>query len=241
MPEKLFIVGDVHGEYQMLEKLLKHWQPDEEELVFLGDLGDRGPDSKSCFLKVFDLVQSGQAVCVTGNHEDMLISWLSDPENRMSHYLGNGAKSTLESFFGPGILERMSPSKIAEQLKQDYPELISFLRQLPLYYENEFCICVHAGLNLDLEDWRQTSRHDCIWLREDFYDSDESLEKRVVFGHTPVTYLRRNASQTQIWSRKNKLNIDGGAAYGGALHGVVLSDKGIEADYQIFSQDYNLN
>lgn len=234
MKEKLFIVGDIHGEYQLLEKLLKHWREEEEQLVFLGDLADRGPDSQQVFLKVKELVDSKGAVCLKGNHELMLLNWLENPEAKFNNYVMNGGRATLESLFYPGVLEERTSQQLAADFKEKYADLVAFLKWLPLYYETDFAICVHAGINLDLDDWRQTEPTDFVWMREAFFNHDKSPEKLVVFGHTPVQYLHQDPYQSQVWYRHNKLDIDGGAAYEGALHGVLVSASGLEADYQIF-------
>ena len=44
--EKVFVVGDVHGQITMLDELLQYWNREEEQLIFLGDLADRGENSK---------------------------------------------------------------------------------------------------------------------------------------------------------------------------------------------------
>jgi len=40
-----FVVGDIHGKADMLEELMKEWDG-KAQLVFLGDLIDRGEDGK---------------------------------------------------------------------------------------------------------------------------------------------------------------------------------------------------
>lgn len=240
MREKLFIVGDIHGEYHLLEQLLRHWNEEEEELVFLGDLADRGPDSRECFLKVKELVEQGRAVCVSGNHEVMFLNWLQSPQDRFSAYMMNGGRATVESLLYSGVLEEKEPDELAERIQAEYGDLIAFLKEIPLYYETDFAICVHAGVDLDLEDWRQTAPSDFVWLREPFFNHETTPDKLIIFGHTPVQYLYQNTSQTHVWYRNNKLNIDGGAAYGGALHGAVVSKNGLEADYQIFHPDHRM-
>lgn len=234
MTDKLFVVGDLHGEYQLLEQMLRHWNPEEETLVFLGDLADRGPQSKECFLKVKELVDGGQAVCLSGNHEVMLLDWLSHPQEKFGIYVRNGGHATLESLLYQGVVTEKSPEELAQLVWDQYGDLIAFLKELPLYYETDFAICVHAGINLDIEDWRQTDPAEFVWLREAFYNHPKEPEKLVVFGHTPLPYLHQQIDQTHLWYRRNKLAIDGGAAYEGALHGVVISEAGLEADYQIF-------
>ena len=41
-----FVIGDVHGKAKMLKELLKKWDG-ESQLIFLGDLIDRGEDSRA--------------------------------------------------------------------------------------------------------------------------------------------------------------------------------------------------
>ncbi len=238
MKEKLFVVGDVHGEYDLLEKLLQHWNKEEETLVFLGDLADRGPESKRCFLLVKELVETYQAVCISGNHEVLFLDFLQFPQKKFSHYVMNGGYATLESLFYSGVLEENTPEQLADKIQSDYADLVRFLKALPFYYETDYCLCVHAGVNLDLEDWRETEPSDFVWMREAFFQHEKALEKLIVFGHTPVQYLHKNGFQTHIWYQNHKLNIDGGAAYEGSLHGVVISKNGLEKDYQIFHPNH---
>ncbi|NDY93658.1 metallophosphoesterase [Ideonella sp. TBM-1] len=77
MPEgPLDLVGDVHGEYEALVALLGHLgydragrHPQGRFLVFVGDLGDRGPNSPGVIALVRRLVREGRAECLLGNHE----------------------------------------------------------------------------------------------------------------------------------------------------------------------------
>ena len=238
MAKKLFVVGDIHGQFDLLQELLKHWDRESQDLVFLGDLADRGPKSKEVFELVMDLVAREQAVCVVGNHEDMMLRWLKNPEDKMDWYLRNGAKETFDSLFYPGITAEKTPLVIAELLKTEYADVLDFITKLPTYFEHQYAICVHAGFDLTLENFRETSRYDAMWIREAFYRSSVVPDKLIVHGHTPVIDIRQDKRQTQVLYQKNKLNIDGGAVYGGSLHGVIIGEEGLEADYQIFHPNY---
>lgn len=73
---RLDIVGDVHGELEALQELLRLLgyapdgrHPDGRRLVFVGDLVDRGPDSVGVVRLVRGLVEAGRAQVVLGNHE----------------------------------------------------------------------------------------------------------------------------------------------------------------------------
>lgn len=40
--KKIFVIGDVHGCLHTLEKMLSYWEKNTEQLIFVGDLIDRG-------------------------------------------------------------------------------------------------------------------------------------------------------------------------------------------------------
>ncbi len=68
MPKTFDIIGDIHGEYQVLENLLEQlgynksgFSSSGRRLVFLGDIIDRGPDSPAVIEKIINLVNNGKA------------------------------------------------------------------------------------------------------------------------------------------------------------------------------------
>ncbi|MFO0929556.1 MAG: metallophosphoesterase [Gemmataceae bacterium] len=70
------VVGDVHGEIDGLRGTARRLgydargrHPHDRRLVFVGDLGDRGPDSPAVVEWVRDLVDAGRGQCVLGNHD----------------------------------------------------------------------------------------------------------------------------------------------------------------------------
>jgi len=82
----LDIIGDVHGELSALVRLLENLgydsdgrHPQHRMLVFVGDLIDRGPNSHGVLELVKNLVESGNARCILGNHEiNLLIDDVKD-------------------------------------------------------------------------------------------------------------------------------------------------------------------
>ena len=63
-----FVVGDIHGKAGMLEGLMTHWDG-QSRLVFLGDLIDRGEDSRRVIELVKDFVDYQEEICLSGNYE----------------------------------------------------------------------------------------------------------------------------------------------------------------------------
>lgn len=46
MKKDFFVIGDVHGKFELLLDILKKWNEERQQLIFLGDLIDRGENSK---------------------------------------------------------------------------------------------------------------------------------------------------------------------------------------------------
>ncbi len=83
MSDRLHFVGDVHGWLDRLEDLLPRIDGD---LLFLGDLIDRGPESAGVVARVRGLCDAGRARCLLGNHEFALIRGLGVPERGIAPY-----------------------------------------------------------------------------------------------------------------------------------------------------------
>ena len=98
------VVGDIHGKYDLLMKLLDILPHDD--LVFTGDLIDRNKNSS----KVVEFVKSNDYKCVLGNHEDMMIQTIELSGNTWKYerklvksYIAetwnyNGGKATIDSY-----------------------------------------------------------------------------------------------------------------------------------------------
>lgn len=71
-PGRLIIIGDVHGCAQELRLLLAklHYNSNNDNLVFAGDLVNKGPDS----VGVLELYCSLHAYAVRGNHDDAALA-----------------------------------------------------------------------------------------------------------------------------------------------------------------------
>ncbi|MDX8046502.1 metallophosphoesterase family protein [Gracilibacillus sp. S3-1-1] len=98
---------------------------------------------------------------------------------------------------------------------------IHFFHQLRLYYEDEEYIYVHAGIRPNIPLNRQKPE-DILSIRNVFASQRLHTNKKVIFGHTPTFRL---GSAHDIWICSDKIGIDTGAAHGGKLSLVDLTNK----------------
>lgn len=233
MKKELFAIGDVHGQISMFKKMLTHWNEETQQLLLIGDLGDRGENPKDCFLLAKMLVEQKEAIYLKGNHEAMLLAFMNQPEKNYGVYCLNGGMKTLETFLHSGLDDEYSPTEIVMILTSRYPTLQPFLETLPLYYEWGDFLFVHAGVDLTKRDWRQTADYDYVWIRESFHKEKNNTGKTIVFGHTITPALYGDNQTTDLWIEDHKIGIDGGAVYGGALHGVLFNKQELVKDVKI--------
>jgi len=190
----LLAVGDIHGCLDLLRQLLVQVAPGaEDQVVFLGDYIDRGPDSRGVLEFLLEFRKRWpQTVFLKGNHEAMLLDYLAG--RKRLRYLLNGGENTLYNYREKGRL----------QIPEEH---LQFLHDLRLYFETERFIFVHAGLRPHVATQAQHEK-DLLWIREDFLESDFSWGKTVVFGHTPLHKPRLAG---------DRIGLDTGAVYGRTL------------------------
>jgi serine/threonine protein phosphatase 1 len=198
---KTFAVGDIHGMYGALVKVLEWVESASHSscrVVFLGDYIDRGPQSR----EVIELLMAGprregdEWVCLKGNHEDMMLE-CHDGTAPWRWWVDNGGETALKSWGGsvPG-------------------DVLAWCRGLPLKFETEHHFYVHAGANPDYLLTRQR-KNDMLWIREKFLNSSRDFGKHIVHGHTPSDAIER---------LPNRTNLDTGSCFGGELSVGMFDD-----------------
>jgi serine/threonine protein phosphatase 1 len=235
---KTFVIGDIHGRCALLHSLLDLLPRDEsaDKLVFLGDLIDRGPDVPGCVEHVLNLCSENpeQVICLRGNHEQMLLDFL-DHDNLIWMETATGSDRTFEQYTESPLRIRTEADfdsardLLAEKIPADQ---IVFIRQLPLYHEDDFALYVHAGLESGKHP-RESSAHALLWTRDmDFYKSYHG--KPCVFGHTPTPFLplRGRLGRHGIYLFHSAIGIDTGYNLHSPLSCLSLPDFTL---YQTFA------
>lgn len=185
----VFAIGDVHGRADLLEALLGYIElgkdlgiDDPIAIVFLGDLIDRGPDSRKTVELALSAVERhpGSAI-IMGNHEEFMrdVIWGGTPGYAWDSWYHEGGAKTLRSF---GVEARLPVSDIAEALGKDAVVRRLFDTVVDLAQDHRR-IYAHAGIQpyLPLEEQRS---FDIRWIRDEFLFSRVDHGRLVVHGHT---------------------------------------------------------
>ncbi|MDN4492949.1 metallophosphoesterase [Ureibacillus aquaedulcis] len=235
--DKVFVIGDIHGCYSLLEPILSKWNPVEEQLVFLGDYLDRGPDSLKVIQRIMQLAQEYDVVTLSGNHERLFLGWLDKPEELSEYYFNPkvGGAATVQSFINnPAFTiasNDFSVKELTTKIQKEQAKVIEFIKGLRRFYLWGPFLFVHAGISPQEENFRKTKEDDFYWIREEFYSTPHKAKEIVVFGHTPTVLLNEDKS-SDVWLSpcQKKLGIDGGGAIfeRGQLHGVVFTKDSLE-------------
>lgn len=194
---RYYIIGDIHGFYIKLKRLFDIISGEirgNDIIIFLGDYIDRGPESFEVIEYLVKISAMYNAVFLTGNHEDMFLTFYTRGENYYN-YIRNGGGATIKSYIG-----HMNSFVLPETHK-------NFFNSLKLYYEGDDFIAVHAGLNPGIKKLPDQKRDDLIWIREEFYRSSKCWEKTVIFGHTPTPYLH-DSYDVFIDEKRNIIGLD---------------------------------
>ncbi len=193
----IYAIGDIHGCLDPLRRLMDQIQPsDEDEVVFVGDYVDRGPDSKGVIDYLLTL--QGRYTFLMGNHERMFLDFLRGKDRHLFMY--NGGRPTLESYGDIGKIPAAH---------------LDFLHRLRLYYETDDYIFVHGGIRPGIPMPEQDPQ-DLLWIREEFYAFPGRYPKTVVFGHTPMR---------EVLMEEDRIGIDTACVYGNKLTCLILPSR----------------
>lgn len=189
------IIGDVHGHYNGLMVLLDAIAPgSNDQVYFLGDLIDRGPQSS----QVVDFVQQSSYECLLGNHEQMLLNVVASKGSSSQveeAWLSNGGYATVNSYKEATI----------------YQEHLEWMLQLPTHLDLGDIWLAHAGVDPRIELEKQTADQLC-WVRNEFHSIPRPYfpDKLIVIGHS-ITFTLPGVTPGKLAQGEGWLDIDTGA------------------------------
>jgi serine/threonine protein phosphatase 1 len=217
---RTLVVGDIHGKLDLLNRLLEkmEYRAGEDRLILIGDLVDRGEDSRGVVERAIALKREApnNVIVLRGNHEAMMLAALAHPESEQAElWYYNGGIETLQSY-------------MSDDGEFDVPEQHwDFLASLPTWYEDDHAIYVHASLaeadeGTFLHPGQAPENPELYWARNRRFFS-EYKGKTVVFGHTITGMVF--GEREKVWFRDSLIGIDTGAYLTGVLSAVELPSR----------------
>ena len=163
-PKHHWVIGDVHGCAEALQTLVGRL-PADDRLILCGDVINRGPDIVAAMDLAWELVESGRATWLRGNHEQALLNDL-----RRGDWLAQ------RSLAGCDTYRQLGERRCRAWLQR--------LDGLPLAYWGEGWVATHAGF--DPLSWQPH-----LSIRLAFWQAYDGRFGEVVVGHTPGPGIRR--------------------------------------------------
>lgn len=225
MPGLDYVIADTHGRFDLLCKAVseceRHAGRLGGHLLVLGDFVDRGPQSRS----IIELLMAGPSLpnwrwtVLQGNHEQIMLKGLRDPARYLGWWVGNGGGATLRSY-GYEYGDEIRPLKVPAAH-------LAWLDGLPLTFEDEHRIFVHAGVPFD-QPVVAAARDTLQWMlypgdvahadAEVYADEQHLSGKHIVHGH------HQSASHPLL--KPHRTNLDSFAWFTGNL-AIGVFDPGL--------------
>ncbi len=219
---RIYAIGDIHGCYELfhrlMAKIIAHWESSpltmkRVDVLLLGDVIDRGPDSARCLNLLHGLTTTAHVRLLKGNHEDLLLKSLAGNSIAQNIWLENGGSDFLASF---GI-EKPRPDEdsfdFGERLARGVPDrFIEMLEKAPLLFRAGDYIFVHAGVKPGVALHKQADA-DLLFIRDEFTQSSRWHDAVVVHGHSIVDHVELHS---------NRIAVDTGAYHTGRLSCICL-------------------
>lgn len=227
MGSKIYVMSDIHGEYEKYLKMLDLIPFKDEDLMFvLGDLVDRGPEPMKLLL---DLSMRSNIICLLGNHDYIALKmWKAlnveiteenynkqvTPEIMQGYmdWMENGGAVTAKQFRDLSVDDKACVMDFLEDLS---------LYELVTVGEKKYAM-VHGGFmnfrrNRTIDSY---AAEELIFCRTD-YTKPYFTNVVTITGHTPTLKI---TGKPEIYKANNHIDIDCGASWpGGRLACLCLN------------------
>lgn len=222
---RAYAVGDVHGRLDLLNKLLAKIEQDagkrparRTSLIFVGDLIDRGPDSRGVVERLRTYRHERiRTYFLAGNHEEVLLRLLAGEKGILTSWLQFGGAECLKSYGCEpselaGRSEQGGLQRIRDAIPQDHSTFIGAFADTLAFGDYLF---VHAGIRPGV-DLSLQSQSDLRWIRSPFLEDETDHGMVVVHGHTITP---------EVTERPNRIGIDTGAYRTNILSALALEGE----------------
>lgn len=221
--ENTYVIGDVHGCFHTLQNLVVRL-PKDAELIFVGDLCDKGNFSKD----VIDFVIQNDYLCIKGNHEHLMETYLQDAivHDKHSPWSSDkryGGLATIKSY-GGDIQSMMAH--------------LEWIKNLPMYMRVDKYFITH-GFALPYYEHRDNPMYYKDYLLNR-YEKGMNVDNEIIDGIDIVNIFGHCVFDEVVYG-ENFYGIDTGCSYGNKLTALQLGTmKMIQEPMDARDSDYTI-
>jgi len=221
--KKYFAFSDTHGCFTELQTALAKAGFEKDNvnhiLIGVGDYFDRGSENKEMLEFLYDMFKKGRLQHILGNHDEMLLDFITGKDDGMFNAMNNGMDKTIANFSGfrlDVILYRMQyQDLVIEKIKENHPYLLEFLKAAKHEINIGKYKFTHAGYThvnkyspwelptrWEVDNWSNTP----YWI--DSFKNGDKFDPLTtyVFGHWHATLLHDDfiGAEFNEFGRKKK-------------------------------------
>lgn len=248
----IFAISDIHGHYDLLEKRVGQIKPflkeENNKLIFLGDYIDRGDKSYQCLQFIYNLEKKygrEKVIVLKGNHELWFEEFLFEKEDiwleEDRDFVTSGTFLSEGQFEGLNCKSNRETKIdfVKKSIIENHKSLLSWMRNLRLYYITDNQIFVHGGVDENVTEeeveWCVIGTPDYV-LTGKFIPSTGPFYKDVIAGHIAASFVARDRELKGIYfDGYSHFFIDGSVEKNKRLLCLVYDEK--NKKYYEFNED----
>lgn len=201
--KRIIVVSDIHGGLDIFKRLLKRVNYQDDYLIILGDMVNRGKNSLKTIQYMMELSQKPNVYIIKGNHEEDLYNRNILQRDKIKMY-AKSETSILYEMLDGNYCDK-NEDEIYDYAVKKYPEIFSFIHDLPDMIETDKYIFVHAAYFKD-------NNIDSIIRTVNYKKYNFVSDKWVIVGHYPTAnYPEKYFNCNPLVLKENKIVfVDGG-------------------------------
>ena len=238
--QRVLMVSDIHGHDSVFRALLKKAAFTEDDaLVIVGDLLEKGPESLKVVRTLMALSRTHEVYTLLGNMDVFTLHRLlsDDPEWRdrlfdmvpdMVRWWGGCLMQEMCTELGVSLTPGTDRDSIVRQIRTHFAPELDFLTNLPTILDTPTIVFVHGGVpHLRLSEF-EGGLNEPYLKNDNFLAQGLAFDRYVAVGHWPTVLYRSQLMDMSplILRDRRIICLDGGCGvkWSGQLNCVILPD-----------------
>ena len=223
--KRVLVTSDIHGHCDWLEELLSRAKfTNDDILVIVGDIIQKGPENLKTLRYVMDLCQNDNVTCLMGNVDDFTVyciyslsednaEWFYNFNSQMRDWYGSSLFFDMALECGYDVRSAKQALEIKDEIMSRFKKELDFIAYLPVVLETENYVFVHGGLReKNVEDNEKIQTFNLTKYDNFMWDTPHKFDKYVMVGHWPVRMYDNKIMKLNpvIDKEKKIISMDGG-------------------------------